>query len=397
MYSNIMVAVDNSQWSDWATDVAVDLARKMGASLTGTHVYAAQLHGVRFRQVEPGLPEQYQTEEMLRRQRGIHHDLIGRGMGIISDSYLDVFEGKCRQAGLAARRKVFEGRHYVELVRDTEESGYDLVVLGAHGLGRVGRSVLGSVCERVTRLVKCDALVVHDQRPLTCGPLAVALDGSAHSFAALRVALCLSHIYRNRVLAVAAYDPFFHGVAFRSLAGVLSGEAAKLFRFEAQERLHGEIIDDGLATVYRSHLLRAQALAEKEGISIDIRVLRGKPFDAVASAVEEADPSLLLVGRVGLHHEAGVTLGSTAENLLRLAGCNVLVANQSAEKAEPEAVTMEANAVQPEGRWSEEARQRPGRVPLASSRTAVSSLARLLPACARRYPGKRRPSPGSRR
>lgn len=378
-YANVMVAVDNSEWSSNAVDVAVDLARATGAHLTGVHVYASRLHDARFRQLEPGLPDRYQAEEILRRQRDIHDDLIGRGLKLISDSYLDVFEEKCRRAGVVAERKTPEGRNYEQLVRDARESRYDLVVVGAHGLGHVDRSTLGSVCERVTRLAECDVLVVRDGRPLGSGGLLVAIDGSAHSFGALDAALDISLVYASQVSAVAAYDPFFHGVAFKSIAGVISGEAARLFRFREQEQLHDEIIDRGLAEAYRAHLVQARRIASRRGVALQIELLEGKPFDAIARHVERVRPAALVVGRVGVHHGEGVTLGSTAENLLRLVGCNVLVVGRTADGADPEAAGDEAAAAGPEIRWHEEAERRLERIPPFArpmARRAIEEFAR---------------------
>jgi len=362
LYGNIMVAIDNSEWSNYAVCIALDLAKRTKAKVTGAHVYAAQLHGTRFRQLEPGLPERYQSEELLQRQRNIHGDLIGRGLGIISDAYLDVFTDQCRQADVTAERKALEGRNYERLVSDARESGYDLVVIGAHGLGRISRAVIGSVCERVVRLVDCDVLVVRDDRALGTGSLLVAMDGSAHSFAALYKGLALSQIYGNSVKAVAAYDPFFHRVAFRSVTGVLSDEASKLFRFKEQEKLHDEIIDEGLMKTYRSHLLRAQKIAAETGIQLEIDVLEGKPFEAITTHVEQMRPSALLVGRTGMHHGAGVMLGSTTENLLRFADCNVLVVNCGREEATATSDTEES-AAEIAMPWAIEAEERLERVP----------------------------------
>ena len=377
MYKSIMVAIDNSEWSEYATDLAIHLARAAGVRLTGCHVYAAALHSQRFRQVEPGLPERYQTTEVLEHQRSIHEDLIGRGLEIITDSYLDAFAVRCRQAGLEADRRVREGRNYEELIKEVGEGGYDLVVIGAHGLGKVDRSIIGSVCERVARMVDCDLLAARQGRHLGSGPLMVAIDGSPHSFAALRAALFLSRACAIPMLAVAAYDPFFHGVAFRSIVGVLSAERAQLFRFEAQQRLHDEIIDQGLAQVYGSHLLRAQEMAQRQDRPLEIKVLEGKPFDAIADEAQRVQPSLLLVGRHGAHRGSGVTLGSTAENLLRFAGCNVLVVSRGA--SQPEGDGEEETDMKPGVRWSEEARQRLERVPSFArvmARKAIENWAR---------------------
>ena len=60
LYHDVMVAVDNSECSNHAAELSVELARATGAVVTGSHVYAAQLHDTRFRQLEPALPERYQ-------------------------------------------------------------------------------------------------------------------------------------------------------------------------------------------------------------------------------------------------------------------------------------------------------------------------------------------------
>jgi nucleotide-binding universal stress UspA family protein len=61
MYREVIVPVDNSQHSDWAVERAIELCAGRGGRITGSHVYAARLHDIRFRQLETGLPAQFQT------------------------------------------------------------------------------------------------------------------------------------------------------------------------------------------------------------------------------------------------------------------------------------------------------------------------------------------------
>ena len=110
MYQSIYLPLDNSAHSLCGVDLAIALAKETGARLTGSHVYAAKLHDRRFRQMEGGLPEAYRKEETLVEQRDIHDDLITRGLQVISDSYLDVFEAKCEAAGLADARCRWKAR-----------------------------------------------------------------------------------------------------------------------------------------------------------------------------------------------------------------------------------------------------------------------------------------------
>src|SRR2546425_1403672 len=72
MFKHICVPVDNSDYSNRAIDLAVELGRACGARLTGIHVYAAGLHDYRFKQMEYTLPDEYKDEHELERQRKIH-------------------------------------------------------------------------------------------------------------------------------------------------------------------------------------------------------------------------------------------------------------------------------------------------------------------------------------
>ncbi|MFQ5717666.1 MAG: universal stress protein, partial [Nitrospinales bacterium] len=76
MFKNIYLPVDNSDYSNVCVEMGTELAKKTGATLTASHVYAAKMHDVRFRQMESGLPEEYQDEEELEKQRNIHDQLI---------------------------------------------------------------------------------------------------------------------------------------------------------------------------------------------------------------------------------------------------------------------------------------------------------------------------------
>ncbi len=326
MYKKIYVPVDNSEYSHRASDIAVMLGRKFGATLVGSHVYAAQLHDYRFRQMEVGLPEKYRGEGRLDQQRQAHSSLIAAGLKLISDSYLDVVERKCQEAELPFERKIFDGRHYRVLVEDIQKSDCDLVVMGGLGMGAVKESLIGSVCERVVRRITNDALVVKSRSPLngTDGAIVVGIDGSCRSFASLKIALGLAKVFERPVEALAVYDPYLHRSLFKGIVKVLSEQAAKVFRFAAQERLHEEIIDKGLAKIYQSHLERAANVAEEDGVDLKIKLLTGKAFEKILHYVRETEPWLVVLGRCGMHSpEEEVDLGSNAENLLRLVPCHV--------------------------------------------------------------------------
>jgi nucleotide-binding universal stress UspA family protein len=114
----VFVPVDNSPHSGWAVDRAIELCRASGGRITGNHVYAARLHDVRFRQLETGLPAQFQTPDEIKRQRKIHDKLIEKGLQLIADSFLDQFGMRCEKEGVPFTRQLLEGINFEEIVKE---------------------------------------------------------------------------------------------------------------------------------------------------------------------------------------------------------------------------------------------------------------------------------------
>ena len=370
MYKSIYVPVDNSDHSNAALDIGVFLAKTFGGKVIGSHVYAAKMHDRRFKQMEAGLPEEYQGEKELERQRQIHDSLITRGLEIISDSYMDVVTQKCGDANVPHETLGLEGRNFKVLVEDINTHKYDLAIIGALGLGAVKDSVIGSVCERVVRRVRhSDMLVVKDTAPMNGGSIVVAVDGSPLSFGGLKTALELGKALNKPVEAIAAFDPYFHYAAFHSISGVLSEEAGKVFRFKEQEKLHEEIIDSGLAKIYQSHLDVSRDLAQEDGTDIKTTLLDGKVFEKVLKYVRQVKPWLLIVGRVGVHSDEEMDIGSNTENLLRSLPCNVLVSNRAF--IPPVDTQAEYTMV-----WSDEALRRMEKVPIFARGIAKTAIHR---------------------
>lgn len=327
MYKEILLPIDNSRYSVFGIDIGIELARKFHSHITGNHVYAARLHDNRFKQMESGLPEKYQEENELQRQRDIHAGLITKGLEIISDSFLDVLEQKCKAANIQCKRRLLEGKNYAKIVEDVKSNPYDLVIMGIQGLGAVNGSMIGSVCERVVRRVKTDILITKNNR-LFDKKIIVAVDGSPNSMAAVKSAVAIAKAFGTAVEAVSAFDPNFHYVAFKNIADVLSEEAGKMFRFKEQEQLHEEIIDKGMAKIYQEHLDTAKEIARMDGLEITTKLLSGKPYDEILKYVKDNSPSLLVIGRLGVHSANGLDIGSNTENLLRFAPCNILIVSR---------------------------------------------------------------------
>ncbi|MQA90458.1 MAG: hypothetical protein GEU90_09510 [Gemmatimonas sp.] len=379
MYREVLLPVDNSEHSNWASERAIELCARSSGRITGNHVYAARLHDVRFRQLETGLPAQFQTAEEIKKQRKIHDKLIEKGLQLISDSFLDELERRCESAAVPLTRQLLEGINYEEIAREAntgggrlpsligfdpniaekydggakvrgdvrigedgklmaeEESGeeklagtssrsYDLLVMGAHGIGRQPYGQLGGVVARVARSVEKDVLIVRDHQPLAGGRFLVCVDGSSYSYKAMRHALDLAREYDAELYVGSAFDVEYHHAVFGNIRYALSEAASKVFKFEEQEELHNNIIDKGLLKLCQANLKRAEVMArDYEDVRMKTQVLIGKPFQCILQWMEEIEPSLLILARHGSHRIDGTDLGSQAENLIRLAPSSALL------------------------------------------------------------------------
>ena len=379
MYREAFVPVDNSQHSHWAVDRSIEICSRFGGHITGNHVYAARLHDVRFRQLETGLPAQFQTAEEIKRQRKVHDKLIEKGLQLISDSFLDQTAEACEAAGVPLTRQLLEGINYEEIIREANKGGgrlpsligfdpniadkydggakvrsdvaigedgriiaedeeqeeklagssgraYDLMVIGAHGIGKQPYSQLGGMVSRVIRGVEKDTLIVRSDRPLKGGDWIVCVDGSSYSYKAMRLALEMAREFGAKLHVCSAFDVEYHHAVFGNIKDVLSVQASKVFKFEEQEELHNNIIDKGLLKLAQANLKRAQVMADQfPEVEVETQILIGKPFQCILQWVEEVDPSLLILARHGGHRIEGTDMGSQADNLCRLAPANVLL------------------------------------------------------------------------
>ena len=254
-----------------------------------------------------------------------------------------------------------EGKNFAEILKEIDQGGYDLTIMGGLGMGVVENSQIGSVCERVARKAKKDILIV--KQPLFSSELnniLVAIDGSACSYWGLMVALGFKKAFGCEIEAVAAFDPYFHQVAFKNIADALSEEAAKVFKFKEQEKLHDEIIDKGMAKLYQGYLDTAAKIAQARGLEIKTTLLAGKAYNEILKHIQKTKPSLLIMGRFGLHHVPESDMGSNAENLLRLAPCSIFVGGRGFN---PDEIVKSQSNSAPIIEWADGALKRLEKVP----------------------------------
>jgi nucleotide-binding universal stress UspA family protein len=143
MFRKILVPTDGSRYALRAAEVAADLARHYHAEVTA--LLASNLQSIR----SSPAPDEVKAE-LERTLQEADAEALAQTAAIFT------------VAGVPVNSKTVEGAPAHVIAREAEDGGYDLIVMGSRGLGLSDDEhwILGSVTERVLRLVTCPVLTV---------------------------------------------------------------------------------------------------------------------------------------------------------------------------------------------------------------------------------------------
>ena len=142
--TRVMVAVDGSDHSKKAAELAIHLAKLWNAQLYFIHVLEEDNVPSWFREFAKverlGTADYFDVVD-----RRLFAPLIARA----KESEIQVF------SGIRARGDPAE-----EILRNAERKKVDLIVMGSRGLGKFSRVILGSVSTKVLSNAKCTCITV---------------------------------------------------------------------------------------------------------------------------------------------------------------------------------------------------------------------------------------------
>ena len=141
-FKQILVATDFSTGARLAADYALELARRLGASV---HL----LNVVEDPSVAGMFTEAYIDMELIRKERRC--DARHRMNGLL---------GQLRGARITD--EVATGRVAETIAGIAADRGVDFIVMGTHGRTGVAHVLVGSVAERVIRIAGCPVLTVRE-------------------------------------------------------------------------------------------------------------------------------------------------------------------------------------------------------------------------------------------
>jgi len=208
--------------------------------------------------------------------------------------YLDSWKAKASKLGVSLEtRMVLSEAPYIGIIDEAKAVQPELIIMGRHGGSRLYRLFMGNVTARVIVHSPFNVLVVPKDVSLDFKQIMIASDGSPHSYAAWEEAVKLAQRLGSHLTAisVAAHD---------------------------HELKVAQAVVDKLKTE-----------ADRIGISLETRVVRGRPYEAILQAAGEQKADLLVMGALGLSGLKSFFLGSVTERVIAGAPCPVFVVKEA--------------------------------------------------------------------
>jgi nucleotide-binding universal stress UspA family protein len=140
---HILVAVDGSEHSLAAVDLAADIAERFGSKITFVHVIPQPALPA-----GPNLPPPPYPDEFLAYMRKVGEEVLEAAHKRIARRKVEV------------QRTLVEGVPTPQIVKVADDLDVDLIVMGSRGLGPIKGLVMGSVSTRVLFQTSRSVLIV---------------------------------------------------------------------------------------------------------------------------------------------------------------------------------------------------------------------------------------------
>lgn len=204
----------------------------------------------------------------------------------------------------------------------------DLLIMGPHERRGVVDALQGTIAEKIVSARNCPVLVVQQSAKTTYRNVLLALDVAAGSRAAVRAA-------ERFVLRDGAQAAVIHACASadHAVLQAIDMEAAGV-------GLHPDC-SPSAATVAMRDLLEQESADPRR---YELVVTQGNPLPTILRAIGKRQPDLLIMGTRGDGRMRRAVLGSVANQLLKVAPCDILIVPRGASEAmmatNPESTTL---------------------------------------------------------
>jgi nucleotide-binding universal stress UspA family protein len=229
--------------------------------------------------------------------------------------------------GLKVKSLVRWGNPAGEILKEADNCGASLIIMGAKGLTDPLSFRLGSVAQTVLKHAKSSVLLVRETIATKGGAAPVnkaslnrvllATDGSNYSDAVIQLLLDIPLPRRCEVIVITALQS--HLTAWVKTP-TLDFQTNQELLARLQEAEEGEA---------RKITARSEKQLQAKGYRTASVVIRGGAAESILAAAKEYKPDIIALGSRGLTGIESLLLGSVAERVARYASCSVLVGRPS--------------------------------------------------------------------
>ncbi|MEW6672111.1 MAG: universal stress protein [Thermodesulfobacteriota bacterium] len=302
LFKRIICATDFSDLSNRAIPFALSLTREFGAKLYFCHVIglpSTAIYGEIL--LDP-------TEQQDKAVRFVHEQL-----GRLVDPHQTDWEAL-----------ISTGHTADEISRMAEMKSADMVIAATHGRSGLKRFLLGSVTERLMRILPCPLLVIPEpaadapdaaDRPLRFQRILIGCDFSADAEQAIRYGLSLAQEFQSELYLVHVIEKPAYPIPGDHAAGT----------------------ENDFESVMRNHLMeKLAALIPPEATnwcSPKMVLLEGPPDEELTRYAVSEHIDLIVLGVRGQGLVEKLFVGSTTDRVVRRAPCPVLSVCPKAQEA----------------------------------------------------------------
>lgn len=299
MFQHLLVAIDGSDSSLAAAEIAIEMASLLHARLD-------------MLSVEETPPRYISTQE----------EIIHEHMAALT--YFERLHAPLRRK--AEQRKVqvqssVRSGHEGQVILDyLAAEGCDLLVLGYQGHSGVWGAFLGSTADKVITHASCSTIIVRKLGKALFKSILLAFNGSPLSWQALQVALHLAQLSGAQLHLLSVIE----STKAPTVTGPLTLTGPLLSSNEGQRS----------QADWQTYFQRVQATALEQAqqthVKLETHLISGSASQSLTTAAQELGSDLLILGATGHEHPWNATIGGTARKVANEAPCAVLIVRSQA-------------------------------------------------------------------
>jgi nucleotide-binding universal stress UspA family protein len=224
---------------------------------------------------------------------------------------LDHLVDSARKRGLTANAKLVSGHGWIEIIREVEQSGHDVVIVGTRNVRGLRRLLFGSTAMRLLHNCPCPVWVTRPESKPVPHNILVTSDFTPVSEITVKLGLAIGELSGAKVHVLHAVDYLLDRLWSVGLLHTNTEDYHAHLKAEAHERL-------------TEQLARVAGGQPATAVELDVVVGESIADTAILEFIEHHQIDLLLMGNVARSGLPGLTTDNTAERLLTHVPCSMV-------------------------------------------------------------------------